>query len=73
MFQVRFLHQKDFLKIDNFPSASKDVEEFELPPSKYNDEMTKACEKLEANLKKLDDIEESRKQREMELKANEKK
>lgn len=35
--------------------------------------MTKACEKLEANLKKLDDIEESRKQQEMQLKTNEKK
>jgi hypothetical protein len=30
-----------------------DVEEFELPPSKYNDELTKSCEKLEASLKRL--------------------
>lgn len=36
-----------------------------MPPSKYSDMMTKTCEKLEANLKKLDDIEESRRQRKL--------
>ncbi|CAH1728665.1 unnamed protein product [Chironomus riparius] len=30
-----------------------DVEEFELPASKYNEELTKSCEKLEASLKRL--------------------
>lgn len=33
-----------------------DVEEFKLPESKYSDEMTKSCEKLEASLKRLQSI-----------------
>ncbi|KAG5670917.1 hypothetical protein PVAND_001146 [Polypedilum vanderplanki] len=33
-----------------------DVEEFKLPESKYNEEMTKSCEKLEASLKRLQSI-----------------
>jgi len=36
-----------------------DVEEFELPPSKYNDELTKSCEKLEASLKRLQNSQDS--------------
>lgn len=33
-----------------------DVEEFELPPRKYGDELAKSCDKLEASLKRLQDI-----------------
>lgn len=37
-------------------SNVSDVEKFELPPSKYSEEMTKSCDKLEASLKRLQDI-----------------
>lgn len=37
-------------------SNVSDVEKFELPPSKYSNEMTKSCDKLEASLKRLQDI-----------------
>lgn len=36
-----------------------DVEEFVLPPSKYGDELVKSCDKLEASLKRLQDIKTS--------------
>ncbi|CRL07426.1 CLUMA_CG020396, isoform A [Clunio marinus] len=36
-----------------------EVEDFELPPSKYSGEMMKTCEKLEASLKHLQNIKES--------------
>lgn len=48
-----------------------EVEEFVMPPSKYDEEMTKACEKLEANLKKLDDIEASRNRKQREMQSQE--
>lgn len=38
-----------------------DVENFELPPSKYSEEMAKSCEKLEESLKRLNSIPEPRK------------
>jgi hypothetical protein len=37
-----------------------DVEEFVLPPSKYNEELNKSCEKIEKNLQKLDNLHNSR-------------
>lgn len=33
-----------------------DIEEFSLPPSKYSEEMSKSCEKLEESLKRLQNI-----------------
>lgn len=33
-----------------------DVEEFELPPSRYGGELAESCDKLEASLKRLQDI-----------------
>ena len=35
-----------------------DMDDFELPPSKYSEDMTKSCEKLEESLKKLQKIHE---------------
>lgn len=37
-----------------------DVEDFVLPPSKHNEELTKTCEKIEKNLQKLDNLHNSR-------------
>lgn len=37
-----------------------DVENFELPPSQYNEEMSRSCEKLEESLKRLKFIQDTK-------------
>lgn len=47
---------KNSMKQDNLILLLEDVDEFELPPSKYKENMAQSCDKLQATLKRLEEF-----------------
>lgn len=52
MFLVRIFSWRKF----DLKNKIQDMDDFELPPSKYSKDLMTSCDKLEASLKRLEEI-----------------